>query len=112
MWVKLPSNCWGIDDLGKIGSLVGQPVCADEATSQKSRVNYARMLIVFYLTRPLFEEVQVQRVSGSKFKQKVQFKWRPLVCFKCVQLRHCCSEEQPKLIKKWVPKVSVMPQVE
>lgn len=107
IWVKLhhlPLNCWGIDALSRIGSLVGIPICADEATSQQSRMDYARMLIEVDITRPLVEEVQVRRVSGHLFTQNVQFEWKPLVCFKCLRLGHICVEEKPKMIQRWVPK--------
>lgn len=82
IWVRLynlPLNCWGVDALSRMGSLVSKPVCADEATSQQSRVGYTRLLIEVDLTKPLVEVIQLQQVNGKIFTQKVHFEWKPLL---------------------------------
>lgn len=71
IWVKLyniPLNCWVINSLSMIGSLIGVPIYVDEATTQQNRVSFDRLLIEVDLTKPLVEEVSVQRVSGAMFK--------------------------------------------
>lgn len=33
LWVKLPNlplNCWGLETLSRIGSILGVPICADD----------------------------------------------------------------------------------
>lgn len=73
-------------------------------------MNYARMLIQMDVTKPLVEEVQVQRVNGVVFKQKVMFVWKPPVCFKCIQLGHYCEVGNAKMVQTWVPKQPITPQ--
>lgn len=41
LWIRLPNqplNCWSVDSLSRIGSVLGRPLCADECTSQQSRI--------------------------------------------------------------------------
>ncbi|OIT00302.1 persulfide dioxygenase ethe1 -like, mitochondrial [Nicotiana attenuata] len=48
IWAKfpnLPLSCWGMDSLSRIGSGLGIPLYADEATTKVERISYARILI-------------------------------------------------------------------
>lgn len=62
------------------------------------------MMIEVDLTKPFVEQIQVQRVSGKVFKQKVHFEWKPLFCFKCNQLGHRCEGRETQLVYKLIPK--------
>lgn len=46
VWVNLPDldlHAWSSDALSKIASLIGVPLYADQCTSLKRRVSYARL---------------------------------------------------------------------
>lgn len=59
LWVKfpkLPMNCQGADSLSRIASAIMTPIFADECTTKKARVSFARMLIDINVTKPLPNE--------------------------------------------------------
>lgn len=113
MWVRLYNlllNCWGVDALNRIASILGTPVCANETTSQQNRASYARLLVKVDLTQPLVEELHVERVSRQLLKQRVTFEWKPMFCTKCLLLGHKCEGGPTRYVQKWVPKNPVTPQ--
>lgn len=91
--------------------MIGILVCVDRAKSQQIIISYVRLLIEVYLTKPLVEEVIVQRVNGKMFKQRVTLEWKPLFNFSCYQLEHCYENKKTRMIQKWVPKVLKTPKV-
>lgn len=53
LWIRLPKltlNCWSVDSLSRIGSVISTPICANECTSQQHRISYARLLIEVNIT--------------------------------------------------------------
>ncbi|XP_058766287.1 uncharacterized protein LOC131639859 [Vicia villosa] len=53
IWVTLPQlplHLWGERSLGKIGSVIGNPLYTDECTPSKLRVSYARILVEVHVT--------------------------------------------------------------
>ncbi|KAH9614827.1 hypothetical protein KSS87_007638 [Heliosperma pusillum] len=81
LWVQfpnLPLNFWGVESLSRIGSVIGEPLYADECTVKKSRISYARVLIDTDVTKPLPDSVTISDLStGKTFVQKVVFEWIP-----------------------------------
>lgn len=62
LWVRLPNlplTCWSNDLLRRIGSVLGNPVCADECTSTQNCISYARLLVEIDITQPLLYKVQI-----------------------------------------------------
>ncbi|KAF5190187.1 Rna exonuclease, partial [Thalictrum thalictroides] len=48
IWVKLegvPKRLWSEDGLGFLASILGRPVCLDEATAKKTRLKFAKVCI-------------------------------------------------------------------
>lgn len=76
LWIHLPNlplNCWSVDSLSRIGSVIGVPVCADECTSLQKRISYARLLVEVDVTQPLKYEVKVEGENGEVVDQKVYY---------------------------------------
>ncbi|XP_021767734.1 uncharacterized protein LOC110732124 [Chenopodium quinoa] len=68
IWVKLPNlplNCWGVDTLSRLGSVLGVPLCADECTSKHLRVSFARLLIEVDVTKTLPKNIYVPESGGN-----------------------------------------------
>ena len=83
LWVnfpKLPLNCWGAGSLSRIASAVGVPIFADECTTKKTRISYARMLIEVNVTKPIPQKITVMDPNGRTFMQDVVTEWKPLYC--------------------------------
>ncbi|KAK4380426.1 hypothetical protein RND71_002288 [Anisodus tanguticus] len=69
---------------------------ADECTSNRYRVTYARVLEKMDVTRPPHEVVKVMDPGGHVFDQFVSYEWWPQYCPSCCQLGHMCQEPPPK----------------
>lgn len=85
LWVKLPNlplSCWNAVVLSKIVSSLGQPLYANECTTQVSRISFARILVEMSVTRPLPKSIKVQDPRGNTFEQQIWYDWKPLYCEK------------------------------
>ncbi|XP_021749468.1 uncharacterized protein LOC110715207 [Chenopodium quinoa] len=109
-------------DNGRIGSLLGVRICADECTTRQLRVSFARVLIEIDVTKPMPNSVLVESPSKELLELKVVYEWTPRFCSKCNKVGHDCStkpvpakpkqvHKQPALVapkqkQAWVPKPS------
>jgi len=74
LWIKLPNLpliCWGPESLSRIGSTLGNPLFADECTSQQSRISYARLLVEIDITRPLLHKILVESPVGKVLNRRL-----------------------------------------
>lgn len=86
LWVQLPNlplNCWGMNSLSRIGSILGTPLFADECTTNQNRISYARMLVEIDVTQPLKYQIQIEGEKGQVVEHKVLYNWIPHFCSKC-----------------------------
>ncbi|KAH0661616.1 hypothetical protein KY284_026547 [Solanum tuberosum] len=93
LWIKLPNlplNCWNSVLLSKIGSSLGNPLYADECTTQTSRISFARILIEMDITRILPIVIKIKDPKGRVLEQQVRYEWKPIFCQKCFQVGHSC----------------------
>lgn len=112
LWVRLPNlplNCWSSDSLSRLGSVVGVPVCADEYTTNQSRISYARLLIEVDITKELIRTIPIENEEGKLIEQQVFYEWTPAYCTMCKKIGHDCKNTKPpppkqKTQMKWVPK--------
>lgn len=119
IWVKfqnLPLNCWGLDSLSRISSVLGVPLYADDCTSNQRRVSFARVLVELDVTKALPEKMAIETATGEIFQQSVEYEWLPPYCKKCFQIGHCCEDRMQEtrmgngwVVKKWVPKKKPLP---
>lgn len=114
IWVKfpnLPLNCWSMDSLSRIASVLGDPLCADECTTRQLRISFARVLIDIDVTQELPNTVLIKGPNGSKLQQPVVYEWTPPFCKACNKVGHDCTKKQaahPKARQnsnqRWKPK--------
>lgn len=74
LWIKLPNlplQCWSLESLSRIGSLLGKHVYADDCTSRVDRITYARMLIEMDITDELPNTVKLRDPQGKIFTQEI-----------------------------------------
>nr|XP_009763858.1 PREDICTED: uncharacterized protein LOC104215701 [Nicotiana sylvestris]XP_016502568.1 PREDICTED: uncharacterized protein LOC107820743 [Nicotiana tabacum] len=87
LWVcfpSLPVLYWKEENLGRIASYLGKPICADRLTVHEDRVLYARVLIEMDVSQPLPEEMTIEKADGSLWMQMIEYEWRPTLCQKCL----------------------------
>lgn len=115
IWVKLPNlplNCWSMDSLSRITSVLGVPVCADECTTRQLRISFARVLVDIDVTKPLPKAIWIQDPNGNQVEQTVRYEWTPPFCKTCNKVGHdCLSKKKPEQPRpkqqgkqQWVPK--------
>lgn len=86
LWVRfpnLPLNCWDLETLSRIGSMVGVPLFADECTTRQKRVSFARFLIKVDVTKPVSKVVYIEDAQRTVVEPEVHYDWIPPYCHKC-----------------------------
>ncbi|XP_009768291.1 uncharacterized protein [Nicotiana sylvestris] len=91
IWInlpRLPVQCWAEENLGRIASLLGKPICTDKLTAQCKRISFARILVEMDITQPLPDGVTIENPDGSTWEQRVEFEWKPKLCMDCNKFGH------------------------
>lgn len=91
IWVNfpgLPIQYWMMENLGRIASSIGNPICTDKLTAKEARISYARMLIEMDVSQPLPETVLIETADGKHREQKLSYDWQPSFCQDCLQIGH------------------------
>ena len=111
IWIQLPEldlKYWGQASLSKIGSLIGQPLKTDKYTAEKSRLNYARLLIDVPLDGAFPNYVEFFNEKETLVRQTVKYEWLPTKCNHCGMFGHleenCKKKQAPKKVWRRVEK--------
>ncbi|OIT40527.1 hypothetical protein A4A49_04466 [Nicotiana attenuata] len=94
IWINLPGlpiQCWAEENLGRIASLLGKPICTDRLTAECERVSYARILVEMDTTQPMPDDFCVETPNRS-WMQRVEFEWKPKFCIDCNEFGHAAEE--------------------
>lgn len=100
LWVTfpgLPIQCWAEENLGRIASCLGKPVCTDRLAAKCERIPYARVLIEMDITQPLPDELTLEQPDGKIRMQTVEYEWKPVFCQEC---NRCKRESQQGIQRK------------
>ncbi|XP_060202242.1 uncharacterized protein LOC132630698 [Lycium barbarum] len=98
LWVtfpNLPVKYWSTENLSRIASFIGNPVCTDR---EEERLSYARILIELDMTQPLPEQMLIEKAHGKYRTQLLDYEWWPEYCQYCMCLGHVtqkCPINQP-----------------
>ncbi|XP_075083780.1 uncharacterized protein LOC142167787 [Nicotiana tabacum] len=99
-------NCWVSASLSKIASTSGKLLFADECTTKRTRISYARMLIETNITKALPTKVTVMDPRGKQFQQKLVYEW-------CEHQSQSISQvETPKISQLKEGRVSEKPEMQ
>ncbi|XP_074266303.1 uncharacterized protein LOC141588775 [Silene latifolia] len=71
---------------------MGKFVRCDDATKEKTRLGFARLMIDVPFGKPIPEYIKFLDVDGSVICLKVEFEWKPLLCSKCNGIGHDTSQ--------------------
>lgn len=80
MWVRLPGlsfKLWGNNVISALTSTIGVPIKMDEATKNKSRLAYARVLIEFNATYGMPNNIVGMDDERRSFIQEVEYENPP-----------------------------------
>ncbi|XP_060216443.1 uncharacterized protein LOC132643924 [Lycium barbarum] len=104
IWVNLPRfpvQCWAEENLGRIASYLGKPLCSDRLTAECERLSYARVLIEMDITQPMPNEMVIEKPDGSTWEQAIEYEWQPKFCVDCNSFGHLAGECKVEMV---VPK--------
>ncbi|KAF9598856.1 hypothetical protein IFM89_031976 [Coptis chinensis] len=123
IWVKsdIPKQLWVDNGIGFISSIIGEPICTDDATANRVRLNYARFCVVVNTDFKFPALITVNMGNGDNADISLDYDWIPSVCEHCNTFGHTdakCSRnkdvqpsKQGPLIKtkkkpqqRWTPK--------
>ncbi|XP_019232983.1 PREDICTED: uncharacterized protein LOC109213625 [Nicotiana attenuata] len=100
VWVRLPGpeiKYWGKIALTKIARMIGKPLKADNATTHRERLTYARVLVEVELNNKYQNSVMFENEHGRIIEQEVVYEWKPVLCEKCDNYGH-----EMKECRKWI----------
>ncbi|XP_074271274.1 uncharacterized protein LOC141595202 [Silene latifolia] len=110
-WIRihdLPLRFWG-KCLPAIVGLVGTYQKSDQATMDKTRLGYARVMVELTVGNKFPSKVRFRDETGSIVSLPVEYEWKPSLCIKCKGIGHeaanCRKEMKPQ--KKPVHTVQV-----
>ena len=91
VWISLPNlplNCWNARALGKIASILGNPISTDRLTATRERISFARVLVEIDPSKELKRMVEIQLPNGRIRQQKIIYENEPKYCSMCKVLGH------------------------
>ncbi|KAK4360146.1 hypothetical protein RND71_019098 [Anisodus tanguticus] len=91
VWVifrDIPLSVWSATGLSKIASRVGIPLYTDKFTKERSKMNYARVLIEIDVSKKPIQEFGVKLPDSRRYTQKVEYENYPEFCFHCATFGH------------------------
>ncbi|XP_074313875.1 uncharacterized protein LOC141649075 [Silene latifolia] len=107
IWVKLTGldlKFWGVASLKKISGLIGDFVHCDEATTHKTFLGYARMLVDVTVDQSFPASLQFKDEKGKVHDIKVEYDWVPIKCTRCRGIGHskdrCRKKKEIKKVKQ------------
>ncbi|XP_048491463.1 uncharacterized protein LOC125492783 [Beta vulgaris subsp. vulgaris] len=107
IWVQLKLNLkhWGQKSLHKIAAQIGDPIKRDEATRNRDKLQFARILIEVKIEHHLPKSVHFCNEKGELTEVPITFEWLPKHCVNCKGFGHNVSECRLKKVKQvWQPK--------
>ncbi|XP_074316942.1 uncharacterized protein LOC141653160 [Silene latifolia] len=121
-WIRihdLPLRFWG-KCLPVIAGLVGKFHKADQATIDKTRLGFARVMVELTVGKKFPNKVRILDEEGKVITLNVEYEWKPYLCGKCNGIGHestSCRKEitpigkKPILVRKvWKPVLSKVQQ--
>lgn len=85
IWIQLlglPPRLWATKNLCIVASFVVAPLATDRMTAQRTKLEYARVLVDGHPSGLLPEEIPICGPKGI-IKQKVIYEWKVLKCSNC-----------------------------
>ncbi|KAL2893703.1 5'-3' exoribonuclease 2 [Bienertia sinuspersici] len=114
VWVqlKLDFKYWGLGVLEKIVRPLGTLVKVDAATSNRYKLNFARVLVEMGIEGDCPDSIQFINERDILVDIPVSYQWKPTLCGTCNKLGHSSAECRGKRMKQqnqkdqqqWVPK--------
>ncbi|KZV17056.1 hypothetical protein F511_12386, partial [Dorcoceras hygrometricum] len=93
-----PGEFWTHKSLGKVATVIGNPLHMDNVTLDRGNDRYARVLVELDISQPHIREFQVTLPSGLDIDLSVVYEFEPRFCDGCENLGH--SKERCLTLKE------------
>ncbi|KAJ8435573.1 hypothetical protein Cgig2_020035 [Carnegiea gigantea] len=102
----------GLDNLSKLGSVLGIPIKTDKYTKDKTFLKYARILIEIQLEDKFPEYIEFVNQHNVVVRQRVDYEWKPIKCDFCKMYSHIKDDcrKKPQTRIEWRQVVRQEPQ--
>lgn len=91
IWIRLPDlelKYWGVPSLMKIAGLIGKPIKADRATTEREMLSFSRVMVEVNVKQELPDVVEFVNEWGYNKLQEVKYEWKPIHCTNCGGMGH------------------------
>ncbi|XP_074266719.1 uncharacterized protein LOC141590000 [Silene latifolia] len=91
VWILFPGldpYLWSEKVLSKMASKIGKPLFADPATTEKSKLSFAKIMVEVDVSKDLPTHVVLNVPNIGQITQKVVYEWLPYYCRECGKLVH------------------------
>uniref|UniRef100_A0A803P5S5 DUF4283 domain-containing protein n=1 Tax=Cannabis sativa TaxID=3483 RepID=A0A803P5S5_CANSA len=95
---------WGERSLFKIIGQIGKPVMVDEATKNREKLSFPRVLIEVSIKQDLPEMIEFEDENGCNTSVTISYEWKPVICAHYEGLGHLtaeCRRKEPKKQQQW-----------
>ncbi|PHU09506.1 hypothetical protein BC332_21366 [Capsicum chinense] len=116
LWVTLLGlqvYYWSKENLSRIASKIGKPICANRLTAEIERNSFMRLFIEVDVTQALPTEIYIEE-EGSIRTQQVDYDWHPIACPDCEKWDHeqgpdgkSATSEGEKVTQRTIPKEQI-----
>ncbi|XP_062112634.1 uncharacterized protein LOC133823801 [Humulus lupulus] len=100
LWIRLQDlglQYWGSKCLSALVSTLGKPIMVDKFTRERSRVQFARVMVEMEINDNPPRTIQFLNEHGQLVEQGVEYEWLPVKCKTCAGYGHSmadCRKEQ------------------
>uniref|UniRef100_A0A803Q184 Reverse transcriptase domain-containing protein n=1 Tax=Cannabis sativa TaxID=3483 RepID=A0A803Q184_CANSA len=100
LWIRLHNlglQYWGNKSLSALVSTVGKPIMVDQHTKDRTRIQFARVLVEMEITDEPPSAISYLNEFGQLSEQKIDYEWMPAKCKKCAGFGHIqadCRREE------------------
>ncbi|KAF5206107.1 Rna exonuclease [Thalictrum thalictroides] len=107
IWVKVydvPKQLWSPKGFSFIGSRLGKPMCCDNITLKRERLDFARLCIEIPISSKFPTSLKFKLGEDKIATIMVEYDWKPQICSHCVVFGHTIASCPNKIKTTWVPK--------
>ncbi|XP_062114012.1 uncharacterized protein LOC133825027 [Humulus lupulus] len=110
LWIRLHDlglQYWGSKCISALVSTIGKPLLVDKFTRERSRIQFARVLVEMEITDNPPRSIQFINEYGQIMEQGVEYEWLPTKCKVCSGFGHSMVDCRKEHKTQWVKKEAV-----
>ncbi|XP_062110392.1 uncharacterized protein LOC133822162 [Humulus lupulus] len=107
LWIRLHDlglQYWGSKCISALVSTIGKPLLVDKFTRERSRVQFARVLVEMEITNNPPRSFQFINEHGQIVEQGIEYEWVPTKCKSCSGFGHSMADCRKEHKTIWVEK--------